>query len=135
MSDDKRKPPEDNRSKRNKKGKEEDKTLKTLIALAGFAFGATSVIAWNNRKNIQEKASTAKERAIELKEKSVELTETVKTKIAELQEKKRTNSLEIIKSTSTSSDTNQVDIDKSEPEEGLTGESKKLDEHNKEDDE
>ncbi len=98
MSDDKRKTPNDYKNKRNKKGKEDDRTLKTLIALAGFAFGATSVIAWNNRKNIQDKAQTAKERAVVLKEKSVELTETVKSKIADMQEKKKAKSLEVVQS-------------------------------------
>jgi len=85
MSDDKR-----NDDKRNKNNKGDDKTLKTLIALAGFAIGATSMVAWNNRKTIQDKALDAKERALELKEKTIELTETVRNKISELHEKKIT---------------------------------------------
>ncbi|MCU7668028.1 hypothetical protein [Bacillus thuringiensis] len=72
--------------RRSKNNKGEDKTLKALIALAGFAIGATSMVAWNNRKTIQDKALDARDRALELKEKTFELTETVKNKIIELQE-------------------------------------------------
>lgn len=99
MSDDKRSRYDEKKGKRNKKGKEDDKTLKTLIALAGFAIGATSIVAWNNRKNIQDKAQDAKERAVELKQKTIELTETVKEKLVQMQERKNESSLEI-KSTS-----------------------------------
>lgn len=81
--------------KRSKNNKGEDKTLKALIALAGFAIGATSMVAWNNRKTIQDKALDARDRALELKEKTIELTETVKNKIIDLQENKFKSSIKI----------------------------------------
>jgi hypothetical protein len=59
-------------------------SLKALIALAGFAVGATSVVAWNNRKTIQNKILDAKERAFDLKQKTIQLTEASKNKLNEL---------------------------------------------------
>lgn len=70
-------------TKEHDKNKNNDKTLRALLTLAGFALGASSVVAWNNRKAIQEKALDASERAKELKEKTIVFTENVKEKFNE----------------------------------------------------